>query len=290
MKAKRIISILIGICILVTALPVFSEEDAAAKRSEGYTDLLIDMITAYRSPGEEAIEKLDSDVTALNEDMADVIASQWKEVWLNPDYQLLFFGRDDPAVLPVKGKHAFVVLGFQLKDGEMTDELIGRCDAAAAAAEAFPDSILVCTGGATGNNNPDGHTEAGLMKDYFTEQYGIAPERVVTDERAMDTVQNAWNTMELLKENGIESMTIITSDYHQRRAQTLYNAVAGHYLQENGYRAEMIGNFCYEIRPEKALNGSDLIITLSQMTGILQLNEEDLGRLKELIGMGTKKH
>ena len=83
-----------------------------------------------------------------------------------------------------------MVLGYELLNGGMTDELKGRCDAAAAAAKTFPASLLVCSGGATGQNNPQRHTEAGLMKDYLVDECGIAAERVFTDERALTTAEN----------------------------------------------------------------------------------------------------
>ena len=111
-------------------------------------------------------------------------------------------------MLKLSGKHAFVVLGFELADGEMTDELKARCEAAAAAAKAFPDSSLICSGGATGENNPEGHTEAGLMKDYLTEQCGIAADRILTDEYAMTTAENALNTFAILKAQGIGVFTV----------------------------------------------------------------------------------
>lgn len=55
----------------------------------------------------------------------------------------------------------------------MTEDLIGRCGAAAATARAFPDSVLVCSGGAAGGSNPEKHTEAGMMKAYLSEQCGL---------------------------------------------------------------------------------------------------------------------
>ena len=73
-----------------------------------------------------------SDETA--DELAADIAECWKQVWLDPTYRLYVFGTDDPAELPITGRHGFVVLGYQLAQGEMTEELIGRCDAAAAAA------------------------------------------------------------------------------------------------------------------------------------------------------------
>ena len=195
-----------------------------------YADLLWDLAEA-RLNG-TGTEKIDADAEAMNDPVAAAVAEHWKKVWLDPDYRLFMYGTDDPAELPVTGKHAFVVLGFQLENGEMTDELKGRCDAAAAAAKAFPDSVIVCSGGMTGANNPGNHTEAGLMKAYLSDVCGIDPERILTEEKSMDTAENAVNTMPILREQGIETITIVTSAYHQRRGQTLYNAVAALYRQE----------------------------------------------------------
>ena len=146
------------------------------------------------------------------------------DFYLDASWPVLLYGTDDPSLLPVSGKHAFVVLGLQLADGEMTDELKARCDAAAAAAKAFPESVLVCSGGATGENNPARHTEAGLMKSWLTKHCGIAASRILTDEKAMTTAENALNTFEILRQQGIESITLITSDYHQRRASLCFCA------------------------------------------------------------------
>lgn len=186
----------------------------------------------------------------------------------------LLYGTDDPALLPVHGKHAFVVLGNALQNGEMTDELKGRCDAAAAAARVFPFSILVCSGGATGDNNPEGHTEAGLMKAYLTEKHGIAPERIFIDERATDTAENAVNTFSILREQGVESMTLVTSSYHQARAQVLYNAVSARFREAYGYSADAAGSFCLDIAPSDDLYVLDALTAMVQLASILNPSGE----------------
>jgi len=43
--------------------------------------------------------------------------------------------------IPDTSSHAFIVLGYELKDGEMTDELKDRCKAAAAAAKMYPNTM-----------------------------------------------------------------------------------------------------------------------------------------------------
>ncbi len=264
------------------ALDLTRDMDEAIARAETassepvtYGKLLADLLSAYENPAEGDIARIDADVEALGTDMARSIAEHWKQVYLDPGYKLLLWGEDDPALIPVRGAHAFVVLGYQLMDGEMTDELKGRCDAAAAAAHAFPDSIIVCSGGATGENNPEAHTEAGLMKEYLAENCGIAPERIYTDERAMTTAENAINTFAILKAQGIETMTIVTSAYHQKWGQVLYNALAAQYRAEYGYSAEIVGNYCFDIEPAQAnyLNGHR--IAISQLGRILNLPKEE---------------
>ena len=128
----------------------------------------------------------------------------------------------DPAEEVPAGRRAIVVLGLELVDGEMQEELRRRCDLAAEAARAWPEAILICSGGATGENNPEAHTESGMMKAYLSEACGIDPDRIFIDERALTTVGNAVNTYVILREQGVESMTIVSSSYHLRRAQILY--------------------------------------------------------------------
>ena len=269
LTAAVLMSVLCAVC------PVALCEENGA----GYGILLQDMMEAWISG--TGSEKIDADADQLNNEVAKAVADHWKKVWLDPDYRLYLFGQDDPAQLPVTGKHAFVVLGFRLEDGEMAGELKGRCDAAAAAAKAFPDSLLVCSGGATGKNNPENHTEAGLMKAYLTETCGIKANRILIDERAMSTEENAVNTFVILQEHGVETMTIITSAYHQRRGQTLYNALSALYRQEHGYSAEIVGNFCYDIESEEMNAEQDMSIAILQLASILQLPEDQMEVLGE---------
>ena len=135
----------------------------AAPAEEAEQPVDPDLFFSDLAAAQKAYYQIEKDELAIDDELLATISKTWKEIYLVPDYGILINGVDDPAVLEFSGKHAFVVLGFALADGEMTDELKARCEAAAAAAKAFPDSILVCSGGATGDNNPERHTEAGLM-------------------------------------------------------------------------------------------------------------------------------
>ena len=61
-----------------------------------------------------------------------------------------------------------------------------------------------------------------------------------------NTAENARNTLEILKELNVASMTVITSSYHQKRGQMLYAAMAAKVAKEQGYAVKIAGNFCFE--------------------------------------------
>ena len=251
-----------------------------------YVTLILDLLEAYQSPSPEADARIDADVAALDSETAASIAGHWKSVYLDPDYHLYLNGTDDPSGLAIADQgtsHAIVVLGYELQDGEMTEELMGRCDAAAALAQAFPESILVCTGGATGKNNPEGHTEAGLMKEYLAGTGGIEADRIFTDDRAMTTAENALNTFVILQQQDIKTMTIVTSSYHQRWGQVLYNAVGALYKEESGYSTEIIGNYCYDTEPSVELYRHDAEIAAVQLGQILHLSEKEQKELPQIL-------
>ena len=270
---KKRISLLLCLAFCVCCLGAPAEETTLP-----YTRLFGDLYAAWQDPADGNLARIDGDAAGMNDPAALAIAECWKEVWLDPDYRVLIHGEDDPAALPVSGKHAFVVLGYQLRDGEMEEELIWRCEAAAAAAKAFPDAILVCTGGATGRNNPEKHTEAGLMKAYLSQTLGIAPDRIFTDERAMNTAENAVRTLNILEEQHVDTMTIVTSSYHLRRAVTLYRAFAAQYAAAHGYAVESIGSFCCLVEKGDGFEQAECRSTLMQLCYLLELPSDQIAQ------------
>jgi hypothetical protein len=110
-----------------------------------------------------------------------------------------------------------------------------------------------------------------MMKDYLVHVCGIDASRVFTDETAMTTADNAVNSLAIMQNEGVRSMTIVTSSYHQRWGQVLYNAVYALYEQEFGYAPMIIANYCYDTPPENAAYLQDARIAVSQLRGILGL-------------------
>ncbi len=287
---------------LTTALASSGETSGAGYQpAEGNAEnlgaLLADLALACESPSDEAgvsdgaARRIDADleaVRAVSETdyaIAAQIAAHWRAVYLDPDYELILYSGGERATeLEDAGYRdgdieAIVVLGYELQNGEMTDELKGRCDAAAAAARSLPSAIIVLTGGATGRNNPEGHTEAGLMRAYLTEQCGVDDARIFTDESAMNTVDNALNTFAILEREGVHTMTVVTSGYHQRRGQAIYNAVGAVYRAEHDYAVEIVGNYCYDIEPSQAMYIDDHGMAARQLGQVLNLPNDVLNSL-----------
>ena len=245
-------------------------EDHSLPKEEETREIDISALISDLVAAREAGALVKADLEALQDDqLAAYIAEKWTEIYMNPDYRLYILGKDDPACLPVSGKHAFVVLGFELENGEMSDELKARCDAAAAAAGAFPESFLVCSGGATGENNPDAHTEAGLMKDYLIREHGIAEERILIDESALTSLDNAVNAFVILKEQEIETITIVTSSYHQQRANMLFELLAEIVREKEGFSVAIAGNYSCEIPVSEDMVKYDAQIAAMQLNEML---------------------
>ena len=283
---KKLLSWILLAALALSGAALAEEYKLADANATHFQALLYALMNAYETPSEGDSEAIDSALDAIaarsvaDGEVARAIADHWRAVYLDPDYPMYLYRGDGQATALLEAgfhdsaAHAFVVLGYELKNGEMTDELIGRCDAAAAAAKAFPSAILVCSGGATGDNNPQRHTEAGMMRDYLVNACGIDPGRVYTDERAMTTLENAVNTLAILRERNIETFTLVTSSYHQRWGQVLYNAMAALYRQEYGYHARLAGNFSFDIEPSDERFRQDDRIALRQLSAMLGLPME----------------
>lgn len=265
--------------LAVMLILLFTAARADWKPAEGNGARFSELFSLLQGGGKdaEAVERVIRTIGERSGDDGDVaraIYDNWKEI-TDPAFVTYTWqggenaGELEDSGLDFSGKHAFVVLGYALMNGEMRDELIGRCDAAAAAARSWPDAILITTGGATGPNNPYMHTEAGMMKDYLVKECGIGEARIFTDPDATLTSDNAVNAFRIMKEQGIETYTIVTSDYHLRWALVLFNAVGAVYEKDTGCRIRMAGNYNYPARANTT-NTSGVQSGLSQLASLFR--------------------
>lgn len=101
-------------------------------------------------------------------------------------------------------------------------ELRARLDAAREEAERAPDAQVVLTGG---RSNPDvPATEARVMADALLAQ-GLPRGRMLLEERALDTIGNAFFCRVLLPD--ARELRIVTSCYHLSRATAAFRACFG---------------------------------------------------------------
>lgn len=116
-----------------------------------------------------------------------------------------------------------VLLGCGLKDGQATPELERRLTLALTYLEETPEVPLIVTGG---DPDGDGVTEAEVM-DRWLLDHGADMERVLTEDRARNTLENLQNSKALAERKGLgtDAVFILTSDYHQTRAQFLAHAL-----------------------------------------------------------------
>ncbi|MEE9243284.1 MAG: YdcF family protein [Mycobacterium sp.] len=133
-----------------------------------------------------------------------------------------------PAQLVAKdfSKPAIVVLGYGLKpSGGMRLILHTRVLAGLAVAQIFPKSPIIVTGG----NPRNGNTEGGQMRKMLR-IYGIPDERIIVEDRASSTVENARFSVPLAKEAGASGIILVTSSSHQDRADGNFADAGGNVL------------------------------------------------------------
>ena len=199
----------------------------APARASG--EIVEELAVYYGSYGDESearIQELLAELRAADPDAADRwtrIMELWKtaNAGLPLNYDVL------PDGLPDTDALCIVVLGFQLNpDGSMRSELVERLRVALRSAEKYPNAFVVCTGGGTAAEDASA-TEAGRMADWLIEN-GLAPERVLVEDRSLTTAQNAVYTFELLRERcpQVTQLAIVSSDYHIATGTLLFGAEA----------------------------------------------------------------
>lgn len=109
---------------------------------------------------------------------------------------------------------AIIVLGAQVyPDGEPSIQLAWRLEAALA--EYLKNPVPIVTSGGQGGKEP--RPEGDVMRDWLVER-GVKPEDVLVDDTSTSTRQNIRNAMALLQERDIQTIRVVTSDYHLPRA------------------------------------------------------------------------
>ena len=129
---------------------------------------------------------------------------------------------------------AVIVLGCQVySTGSLSPQLELRLQAALDTYQAHPRLIIACGGQGDGEPAPEGQ----VMRDWLIAQ-GIPEAEVIAECESMNTRQNLEYAKRFLPD-GVNRVTVITSDYHLPRALALARDV--------GLAPDGIGSPC---RPE----------------------------------------
>lgn len=139
-----------------------------------------------------------------------------------------------PDDLPQDDSLCIVVFGYGLgADGSIQPELEDRLYVALNAARQYPDAYVAVTGGQT--SEVAGVTEGGQMAAWLRAQ-GVAESRLIVEDQALSTTQNAANTYKLLTSAypQVETLAVVTSDYHVACAGVLLQIWSDYQSQVNG--------------------------------------------------------
>ena len=231
--------------------------------------IIEEMVVDYGSYGEEAEARITELLEELRDADADA-AKRWESImalWKRANTDLPIHYEVLPDGLPDTDELCIVVLGFQLNpDGTMRDELIERLTVAARSAEKYPHALIVCTGGGTAAEN-ESATEAGMMAQWLVEN-GIAPERVIVEDKSLTTAQNAIYTFDILSERypQVTALAIVSSDYHIATGTLLFEAEAILRAENAGTQtAHVVSNAAW-----KAPSGS--LSTMFQAGALIELS------------------
>lgn len=139
-----------------------------------------------------------------------------------------------PDDLPQDDSLCIVVFGYGLDaDGSIRPELEDRLYVALNAARQYPDAYVAVTGGQT--SEVAGVTEGGQMAAWLRAQ-GVAESRLIVEDQALSTTQNAANTYKLLTSAypQVKTLAVVTSDYHVACAGVLLQVWSDYQSQVNG--------------------------------------------------------
>lgn len=245
MNAKR--KILLGLVALMIVLSSAGTVFAAGTGSTAYVQQIINYYRSYQ-------DRAATDIARLSEELAKVDtaqASAWETImdyWKWTNSQMDIRASALPDGLPEDDSLCIVVLGYQLMStGSMQSELVGRLKVALTAAEQYPNAYILCTGGGTAKYNKDA-TEAGKMAAWLIRN-GIDESRIIIENKSLSTAQNAQYSIGILRSSypQIQSLALITSDYHLRRGSMCFytQSVLSAY-QDGGTLYEIVGTAGYQ--------------------------------------------
>lgn len=210
------------------------------------------------------------------------LSATWQDIldfwtYLNQDMEV--HSQVLPDGLPEDDSLCIVVMGYYLKsDGSMRDELYARLQVTLESAEKYPNAYILVTGGGTASEN-EKVTEASQMAKYLIRK-GIAKERVIVEDDAKSTIQNAIYGCKILYKDypQVKNLAVITSDYHIYRSCLYMNTQAALAAYENGAEPiRVVANATCRISPNSS---KDISRQAEGISILADVDVEDMSKPK----------
>ena len=96
---KRLISLILTV-ILAAAVCTAPAEEARKPKDEAERNVDLGVLISDLADARKALQLIDEDTEALDDELATLIAEEWKMLYLDPDYRVWVNGKDNPAELP----------------------------------------------------------------------------------------------------------------------------------------------------------------------------------------------
>lgn len=144
-------------------------------------------------------------------------------------------------------EEAVIVLGCGLHGDVPSSNLIDRLNAAIDYSSKNTDAVIVVSGG---QGPQEKCTEAEAMNKYLVEK-GIAPERIIMEDKATSTNENYKFSKEILDKvfDGEYEVVYITNSFHSYRAGELaeLNGLNARAYNARTKLSSLIPNYCREV-------------------------------------------
>ena len=225
------------------------------------------------------------------------LAATWTSIldfWSGVNDDMQFHSDVLPDGLPDDDSLCIVVMGYYLKsDGSMRDELYQRMQVTLASAEKYPNAYILCTGGGTAAENAN-VTEASQMAKWLKNK-GIDPDRIIVENQARSTIQNATYGCALLYKEypQIKNLAVITSDYHIYRSCLYFHVEAALEAYDAGIEPmKVISNASCRIDPKASRDLERQVEGIGMLTDldVLYMKKEPLSHLEHISVAGQSEY
>lgn len=287
---KKLTALLLALLMLPLGLTV----QAAEESTEELVRRLINYYHHYQQDAQLDCQLILEQIKSQDPELA----ATWANIldfWASVNDDMEFHSDVLPDGLPQDDSLCIVVMGYYLKsDGSMRDELYQRMKVTLASAEKYPNAYILCTGGGTAAENGK-VTEAGQMAKWLKKK-GIDPDRIIVENQALSTIQNATYGCPLLYREypQVKNLAVITSDYHIYRSCLYFHVEAALEAYDAGVEPmKVISNATCRINPGASRDidrQTEGIGMLANQDDVEEVRPEPLTQLERITVAGQSEY